>query len=168
MITESARVVEMPCIPWLIDESGIRPEKGTWTLTPASLQALRPDIQALLSCPNCAAVLPFSQLESDDVDRLHQTGTLTRKDLKCKCGFLFTAKLLEWDKRRLYCVVYEVTDGKSVRLKKEYLHAESRVDAIFAFEQGHMDHPYRLVDAAPVFGYFVNEKDKDRDNLMVD
>lgn len=170
MITETTRVVEMPCVPWLIDESGIHPEKGTWTLTPLSLQTLRPDIHALLACPHCAAVLAFKLLESDDIDREHQTGTLTRKDLKCQCGFLFTAKLLEWDKRRLYCVVYEVPDyTKNVaRMKKEYLHAESREQAIWMFLQGHLDRPYRLVDAAPVFGYFANEKDKDRKNLSVD
>jgi hypothetical protein len=166
MITETARTVEMACVPWEMDEGRIKPVQGTWTLTPASLQTLRPDIQALLSCPHCASILPFAQLETDDIDREHQTGVLTRKDLRCRCGFLFTAKLLEWDKRRLYCVVYEVTDGQNVRMKKEYMHAESRGQALWFFSQSHLSHPYRIIDAAPVFGYFV--EDKEGKNLKVD
>jgi hypothetical protein len=165
MITEVTRTVEMPCIPWPIDESGIHPEKGTWTLTPASLQTLRPDIQALLSCPHCAAILPFSQVKTDNVDRQHHTGTLIRNDLRCKCGFLFTAKLLEWDKRRLYCIVYEILDpnrmhvGETVNTRKEYMHAESRAQAIWLFSQGHMRESYQIVEAGAVFGYFAEDKD---------
>lgn len=172
-ITETIRVCEMPCVPWAIDEAAILPQKGTWTIPPPALQTLRPDVQALLSCPNCGAVMPFKARAGDDIDRQHQTGVLTREAVTCVCGLVFTAKLLDWDRRRLYCVIYTrgaVGQGLSPNLEKEYLHAESREQAIWLFSQGHLDHAYHLVDAAPVFGYFAKDTPDNRDaaELSVD
>lgn len=168
MITETTRVIEFPCVPWLIDEAGIQPLQGTWTIVPISLHAVRPDIQALIACPHCSSVMPFKAVDTDDIDREHQTGVLTRYDMRCKCGLLFTAKLQEWDKRRLYCVIYETEGLRGTKIHKEYMHAESRESAIWNFAQGHLDHVYKLVDAAPVFGYFGDMKDKDRKEISVD
>jgi len=166
--SQSARVIEFPCIPWKLDDGGIHPEKGSWTLTPQSLRELRPEIEALLCCPNCSAVMPFAKLPTDDIDRKHQTGVLTRRDLQCKCGLLFTAKLLDWDKRRLYCVAYETFRGLEIVPHKEYLHAETDVQARYFFEQGHVRERYNIVGIAPVVGYFADEKDRDAKRLMVD
>lgn len=169
MITETTREIEFLCVPWLMENGKIRPERGTWTLPPAELKQLREKVHGILACPNCDAVMMLAPLPTDEINKEHQTGTLIRKDVRCKCGLLYTAKLIDWDKRRLYCVVFEVPRGKGTRMMKEYLHAESREQAIYTFSQGHLDHPYKLVDAAPVFGYFVDEKkDKEGNSLTVD
>jgi hypothetical protein len=125
---------------------------------------MRVGVKGLISCPGCgeAALVRY--------DMGHDTnGCRFVPHFQCaRCRALFNAKLLEWDRRRLFCIVFEQTlaDG-SISAGKEYTHAEHRSDAMFAFITTHKAPEYRVVEVGPVIGYFGKESDKDQKDLTV-
>ncbi len=87
------------------------------------------------------------------------------KRFQCvKCKHFAHLRLQDWDKRKLFCIAYETFIDKDREriavLNKEYTHAETREQAMYFFEQSHLDIEYRLIDVGRVIGYFGTEKDE--------
>jgi hypothetical protein len=148
--------IEFPCEPWLMrNETEIQPVPGTWTLAPLTLRQ-KMGVKGIISCPSCGNA---SLLLKDSGEKADRPVDQLFKDWHCRCGHVCNAILLDWDKRKLYCVVYETFEGShdSPRVipHKEYLHAESDVEAKALFWAGHPNECINLVDAAPVIGFFV-------------
>lgn len=151
--------LRFPCVPWVQDgPESLQPVRGTWTLVPVPLW--EKGIHGVLSCPKCGK----SSLVPHDMGETIERGARKLNELQCECGFVCHAVLEDWDLRKLYCVAWEAydTNGK-VFPQKDYMHATSREECVFLFEQSHIGQRYHIVDAAPVVGYFVpnakNEKD---------
>jgi len=151
--------IEFRCHPWVMrDELFIQPVPGTWTLAPLLLRQ-RVGAKGIISCPACglAAVVlkDTGEKAGRPIDQLF-------KNWHCQCGHVCHAVLLEWDKRKLYCVAYETFEGTKVIPHKEYLHAESDVDAKAQFWGGHSKENIHMIDTAPVIGFYVLDKDGKR------
>jgi len=167
--------LNFPCVPWAVSGTEkIQPVPGTWTLAPESL--CNHGIKGIVCCPKrtCgeSALIPWDMGETDN-------GALKLPSLCCrKCGFFCHARLQEWDTRKLYCVAYEligIRDNKPIATgRKEYLHAQSREQAISFFIAGtghfldRLAQQWRLIDAAIALGFFGQESDKDQNNLSAD
>jgi hypothetical protein len=168
-------LVRFPLLPWAIEgELGerIQPIPGTWTLAPELL--CKQGIKGIVCCPNreckTPALIPYDMGEVEN-------GALALTAFQCaKCGLICNARLLEWDTRKLYCVAYEIIRPNNTAVgRKEYLHAESREQAIAYFCNGtgyQLDHvskqKWRLVDAAVAIGFFGQRSDKDQKILSAD
>lgn len=169
--TVQVEEIRFACQPWLLkngDPNQMRPVQGTWTLAPWELR--KRGIHGILSCPRCAA----ASILSPNMGTLEH-GVCVIPGFQCaKCGFICNVRCLDWDKRKLFCICYEtdhVAGGKPVVVAhKHYTHAENRAEALFFFEQSTaLTIKCRVVDCAPVIGYFFNEKtDKDARTLRAD
>lgn len=153
------REVQFSCTPWLIeDEKRIQPVPGTWTLAPVSLW--NRGIHGVLSCPNCskAALIPHEMGEPAS------RGRRLLKQFGCTCGFVCNALLEDWDTRKLYCVVWHMFDSNGkILVEKDYMHALSREEARYFFEQSHLGTRYQIVDVGPVVGYFMKNEKNEKD-----
>lgn len=174
---KSCDTVRFPCMPWAVQGTfgeRMQPIPGTWTLAPEQLCVA--GVRGVVCCPNRAchecALIPFDMGEMVE-------GILHLQAFSCrKCGFLCNARLLEWDKRKLFCIVYELlsADGDLAKTmgRKEYTHAETREQAISYFVAGtgylldHAQQAWRLVEAAVAIGYFGQKDDQDQKVLTVD
>ena len=156
------REVTYPCVPWKVEgDQKIQPVRGTWTLAPIGYW--EKGMHGVLSCANCGkpALLPH------DLGEAMPRGVRKLKQLGCSCGFVCDALLEDWDLRKLYCIVWETYDtGGKVIPQKDYMHAVSREETLYLFEQSHLGIRYRIVDAAPVVGYFA-KSEKDDKHLTV-
>lgn len=181
MISDAKKVdvVRFPCMPWAVQGTfgeRMQPIPGTWTLAPETLCAA--GVKGVVCCPNRAchecALIPH------DMGTMLE-GVLHLQAFSCrKCGFMCNMRLLEWDKRKLFCIVYELLnsdvpdDLSKVVGRKEYTHAETREQAISYFVAGtgymldHARQPWRLVDAAVAIGYFGQKDDQDQKVLTAD
>lgn len=166
-------LLRFPCVPWKVRGETLAPIPGTWTLAPEAL--CMQGVKGIIACPNreCqqAALIRFDMGSLDN-------GALQLDRFQCAgCGFVCNARLSDWDKRKLFCCVYEFLDanGVATEQKKEYLHAENRGEAFLFFsnsvgyELDARKQRWRMVDCALAIGYFGQEKtDKDLLNLTVD
>jgi hypothetical protein len=172
----SVRQVVFPCTPWAVDgakDERMQPIPGTWTLAPEAL--CRQGIKGVICCVNrtCkeSALIRFDMGEVDN-------GVLRLENFECRaCKLVINARLLQWDRRKLFCVVYEILkdEGLTVIPRKEYMHAIDRGEAIMMFAAGtgyQLDHvqkvTWRMVDTGLAIGYFGQESDKDQTKLSVD
>ena len=163
--------------PWRIDgetlvDFRISPIPGTWTLAPEIL--LKKGIKGLISCPRChqAALIRY------DMGTM-VNGVLEIQGFSCaKCGFACHPRLLEWDRRKLFCIAYEIIDQKSGLpmvdkngdfTRKQYTHALSREEAFTCFVETRaaVGHRFRVIDVGPVVGFFGLESDKNQTDLTV-
>jgi hypothetical protein len=173
----SIEPLRFPLEPWALEGAAasaeaIQPIPGTWTLAPESL--CKQGIKGIICCPNreCKkpALIPYDMGEVDN-------GALQLQEFQCAgCGMLCHPRLVDWDTRKLFCVAYELTRADNTTfIRKEYLHAESREQAIAYFCNGtgyQLDHvtkqTWRLVDAGIAIGFFGQRSDKDQIRLAVD
>jgi hypothetical protein len=171
----SVRQVIFALEPWRVEgakDERMQPVPGTWTLAPEAL--CMKGIKGIICCVNrtCkeAALIRFDMGEVDN-------GVLRLERFECAgCKLVVNARLLHWDTRKLFCVVYELLrDDGTVIPRKEYMHAEDRGQCIMMFAAGtgyQLDHvqmqPWRLVDAGIAIGYFGQESDKDQVKLSAD
>lgn len=165
-------LVRFACAPWAMRGDGsMSPAAGTWTLAPEVL--CQRGVKGIIACPNCnhAALVHFEMGTLEN-------GALQLDRFQCAgCGFLCNARLAEWDKRKLFCCVYDLLDvnGLQIAQKKEYLHAGHRAEAFMFFSSSvgyELDRDkkrWRMVDCGLAIGYFgVEARDKDLLNLTVD
>lgn len=172
-ISVTITVTDFELVPWRIEGERcerIEPVPGTWTLAPEQL--LRRGIKGLISCPNCRAASLVTTSMGSVVNGVNEL-----EGYACRCGFRCNARLTHWDTKKLFCIAYEILDkdgfvipgddGQGVR--KEYTHAESRQDAAFCFIEVRKCHVqrFRVIDCAPVIGFFGSESDKDQKVLTV-
>ena len=150
----------IPCKPWLTDADNsdrMQPIPSTWTLAPVSMRNRGIHGIYCCHCGNCC-LIPYTMGESDN-------GARIIKRFQCvKCKHFAHLRLQDWDKRKLFCIAYETFIDKDREriavLNKEYTHAETREQAMYFFEQSHLDIEYRLIDVGRVIGYFGTEKDE--------
>lgn len=145
---------------WSVQGSSVKPVKGSWTLPPPRLKKLftQPElVKALISCPQCnqASILTVDQL--DVAPTLH---IATVKNMECRaCKFHCTALLTEYDRRKLYCVAYEVTVNGQPEGRKEYFHGVDSADVTTQFFNGHInDKIDQVVGVGVVIGLFVDDE----------
>lgn len=175
--TVGVELIRFPCAPWKTRgdspaDFSMSPVPGTWTLAPEFLCAQ--GVRGIVCCPNreCqrAVLVRFDMGKLDN-------GALQLDSFQCAgCGMHYNARLAEWDKRKLFCSVYELLDanGIAVAERKEYTHAVDRAEAYMFFlssvghELDRLKKKWRMVDCGLAIGYFgVEKKDKDLLNLTV-
>ena len=88
-------------------------------------------------------------------------------ELHCRqCLFGCRIILKEWDKRKLYCAVYETWENNELKTHKQYLHAITEPEAKKFFWAQYSPFSVHLVAIAPVIGFFAKSEKDDR-NLVV-
>jgi hypothetical protein len=137
----------------------LRPVKGTWTLISAREQERLAKqgigIKAAMACPRCGhpALLPST---FDPPKELGDGKPITA--FVCnKCMLESSVIFKDWDRRKLYCVCYETRKGSTIQTHKEYLHAETEVEARKNFWASHGDEVTHVVGIAPAIGFFVKD-----------
>lgn len=159
------RVAVLPLKDWPLEDCNgkptISPIKGTWCLVPAN-QVTTVRSSGIVSCPNCGepALVPPQAIECDAESRWQLPAYQCRG-----CKFHGTLILQHWERRRLYCVAYEVQPpGGEVKGATEYLHAKDAGEALKYFWAGRRkdDYVLRVVGASVVIGYFVNDTKGDK------
>jgi len=173
----TVRNLDYPLKAWRVEgDEGEQmwPEPGTWTLAPEFL--MRKGVKGVLGCPQCntAALIPWGMGTLSN-------GANTLNQFQCqKCGLMCTARLLEWDTRKLFCIAYEKIvkvggvdvvepNSKGELVRKEYTHALTREEAFTCFVEVRRSYGrFRVVDVGLVIGFFGHEKDKDQTNLTTD
>lgn len=174
--TQSVQLVEFPCEEWAAMRTpegelvSINPVAGTWTLLGGEdrrrFYEKGMDVKAMFACPRCAKVgfipegfkPPVAFGDTQELPEMH-----------CRqCQFGCRAVLKEWDKRKLYCAVFETwpEGSKELTSHKQYLHAIDENEAKKFFWAQYNPLKVNLVAIAPVIGFFAQSEKDDR-NLVV-
>lgn len=159
-IQHVAKEVRFPYRQWSAQGNTIKPVKGSWTLPPFKLKSAfqHPEkVKALISCPQCNQATILLEEQLTVAPTLHEA---VANNMQCgACHFYCTATLQDFDRRKLYCVAFEVTtsDG-TVKGIKEYFHGLNEADVRVQFYNGHIhDKIDQIVAIGQVVGLFVDD-----------
>jgi hypothetical protein len=162
------RTVEFPYKEWhAIRTPGgtiasIKPIKGTWTLLNGPdirmMARKNMNVKGLISCPYCSHT-SFIPADFNPPKELGD-GKPVHEYVCESCKFVCNLVLKEWDKRKLYCICYETRKGDSIEPHKEYMHAETELEARRYFWAFHGSEVTFVVGIAPVVGYFPTDKNE--------
>jgi hypothetical protein len=151
------REIKLPLGEWETRPTERGPEyqgvPGTWCDV-RKVAGCPKGLIALVCCPACREVFALS----DRVHTINANGRVTNGSVACTrgtCGFRALLVLERWNKKPLYGVAIERTmpDG-SIKAEMHHTHADSKKEAIA--QCANLGGRYRVVDAAPAVGYFVN------------
>lgn len=167
---QSVETITFPCEEWVAARTkqgvlvGIDPVPGTWTLLSGedrrNFAQRGLNIKAMFACPRCKqiGIIPEG---FNPPKELGDTKPLP--ELFCrKCKFGCRIILKDWDKRRLYCAIFETHNGFDFTQHKEYLHAEDEVEAKKFFWAQHGPDVTTFIGIAPVIGFFTQDPKDDR------
>lgn len=171
---QSVELVEFPCEEWLALRTpegelvSINPVAGTWTLLGGEdrrrFHSKGLNVKAMFACPRCNKIGFIPEGFNPPVE-LGDTTELP--ELHCRqCQFGCRVILKEWDKRKLYCAVFETYADKKLATHKQYLHAIHEAEAKKFFWAQYSPFTVNLVAIAPVIGFFAKSEKDDR-NLTV-
>ena len=172
--TQSVELIEFPCEEWVAMRTpegelvSINPVAGTWTLLGGDdrrrFHAKGIDVKAMFACPRCNKVGFIPERFNPPVE-LGDTKELP--EMHCRqCEFGCRAILKDWDKRKLYCAVFETWQNNELKNNKQYLHAINEQEAKKFFWAQYSPFTVHLVAIAPVIGFFAKSEKDDR-NLVV-
>ena len=172
--TQSVQLVEFPCEEWValrtpeVELVSINPVAGTWTLLGGEdrrrFHEKGMNVKAMFACPRCNKVgfipegfnPPVAFGDTKELPELH-----------CReCQFGCRVVLKEWDKRKLYCAVFETWKDNILKTHKHHLHAIDEAEAKKYFWAQYSPLTVHLVAIAPVIGFFAKSEKDDR-NLVV-
>lgn len=172
--TQSVQLVEFPCEEWVAMRTpegelvSLNPVAGTWTLLGGEdrrrFSEKGMNVKAMFACPRCKKIgfIPEGfnpPVEFGDTKEL--------PELNCRaCQFGCRVVLKEWDKRKLYCAVFETWKDNALKTHKHYLHAIEEVEAKKYFWAQYSPLEVTLVAIGPVIGFFAKSEKDDR-NLVV-
>ena len=108
---------------------------------------------ALVCCPTCGEMFALS----DRVHEIDEKGHV-KHSVPCTrgtCSFRASLILEKWNKKPLYAVAIERWNGRAWIAEMHHTHANSDTEA--RAQCSHLGGRYRIVSAAPVVGWFVED-----------